>query len=179
MRKIDLSPSGTNNQEKSPGSHARGHFTQMTFQYHDGGCPTESGLWVSGDCPGEIQISSQGTSHLSYHQHLIHWSRPPLWHPFFTPFPGTHTPLFSLLHDSLSSSVSSVDASISSLSRSLGVAQFLVLGSLPTVWAHSFSEHTPWHGFKEPIWQNSHDFSVQSGNLWLMGLTAHSPAPFI
>lgn len=44
---------GTNSQEKSPGPHERGHFTQMTFEYCDGGCPTESGLWVSGDFPGE------------------------------------------------------------------------------------------------------------------------------
>ena len=143
---------GTNSQEKSPGPHERGHFTQMTFEYRDGGCPTESGLWVSGDCPGKTQTSSQGTSHLLYVQHLTHRSRPPLWHPFFAPLPGTHTPLVSLLQDDLSSSVSSVDASISSLSQSLGVAQFSVLGSLPTVWAHSFGEHTLWHGFKEPIW---------------------------
>lgn len=85
---------GTNSQEKRPGPHERGHFTQVTFEYRDGGCPTESGLWVSGDCPGKTQTSSQGTSHLSYVQHLTHGSRPPLGIPSSLRFQEHTRPLF-------------------------------------------------------------------------------------
>lgn len=125
--------------------------------------PTESGLWLSW-LPREKPGSALRAHLICLIISIWHWSHPPLWLPFFTPLPGTHTPLF-VFPAALTAFFLCLLCwcFISSLSQGLGVAQFSVLGSSHCVWAHSFGEHTPWHGFKEPIWKNSLIFLSSRG----------------